>query len=346
MAQVDDAPLTPSAPAPPATRRRRLPLSRPQLVVAALCWLIAAGIGVFQLLRLFGLDTHSTRLIAISTAWPLLVLPGLLVIAGAAYVRRLELVAVAAVMLLVVGAAWWPAWTGRVGPGPADASRLRVLALNVQYSSDTGAAVTRQIRATDPDIIVLSELSPLTLQHLDIGQYRYSWQRPHDDAFGQGVYSRWPITDRSVWTLGRLSMIRMTIRLPSGPLRLYQVHTVAPKGRDGQPRWNAQLKQLRRSLSAEKLPVIAAGDFNASHWDAPFRELLGGPSHIADAGAGRGYEATWPSGHGWLPLVYPLDHVLISGGMGVRGYRVLGPVGSDHRGVLADVTLPVGAGSS
>ena len=305
---------------------------------AALCWVVAGGILLAEGLRLLGIDTWRSSLIAMSTAWPLVVLPGILVVPGAAYLRRRSLTAATVVVVLIVLSAWWPCWIGQTGPGPKGAARLRVLALNVEYTQDTGAAASRQIRAQNPDIVVLSELSPRNQRHLDLTRYRYSSQHPKTNAFGQGIWSRWPITEESTWSVNGLDMLRLTVHTPTGPVRIYQVHTDAPQNAQGRRIWKQQLKQLHEYLNAERRPVIAAGDFNGSHWDGPYSDLLGGPRRIADAGQGRGYLATWPSGRR-LPPLLPLDHVLVSRGVGVRHFKVLGPVGSDHRGVLADLTL-------
>jgi endonuclease/exonuclease/phosphatase (EEP) superfamily protein YafD len=81
-----------------------------------------------------------------------------------------------------------------------------------------------------------------------------------------------------------------------------------------------------------------AGDFNASRTDAGFARLLRG-SGFADAADGRGLLPTWPSSKAWIWPVLRLDHVLVSRGIGVAGVRVLGPTGSDHRAVVADLRL-------
>ncbi len=314
--------------------------ARVSTVITLFSWLLAGALLLIEVLRLLGLDAYVTVLIAISTAWPVIVLSGLLVCAGAAYLRELKLATAATLVLVVIVSAWWPAWTGTVGPGAPGAPGLRVLALNVEYTADTGAGVTRQVRSQNPDVIVLSELSPLTLRRLDLSQYQYRWMQPERNAFGEGVWSRWPIADATTWSVAGLDMVRLTVNTPSGPLRVYQVHTIAPRGPKDRASWRAQLKQLRDYLSGETHPVIAAGDFNASRWDGSFAQILGGPRHIADAGQGHGYLATWPNGH-VVPPFLSLDHVLISGGMGVRSFRVLGPVGSDHRAIVTDLTLPV-----
>ncbi len=315
------------------------PRARWRTAVSVACWVLAAPLLLLELLRLCGLDERASYTVALSTAWPLVTLPALAVVAGAVLVRRPVAGIAGALCLAVVLTAWWPTWFGAVGAGPASGQRLRLLALNVQYTKDTGAAASRQIRAADPDVVVLSELSARSSRDLDLRQYRYRWERPQRTAFGQGVYSRWPLRDISTWTVSGISMVRLTLAAPTGPVRLYQVHTIAPQNAAGRRVWKEQLARLRDMLHGEHQPVIASGDFNASHWNDRFASLLGGAQQLADAGAGRGYLATWPSGDRLLPLVLPLDHVLVSRGIGVRGFHRLGSIGSDHRGVLAELNL-------
>ncbi len=307
--------------------------------LAAIAWLVAGSLTLLVALRFFGVDSDSTLLIALSTAWPLTVLTGLVVVLAAGVLRRASLGGAAVVMTLIIIWAWLPAWTGAAPEGSASGGRIRLLAVNLRYSSDTGAAASRQIRRADPDVVVISELSPLNKRRLDLRQYAYSWQRPQANAFGQAIFSRWPISSRELWWESGIAMMRATIASPGGAFRVYQVHTTAPARGSGPAVWKRQLGRLGTHLHTERLPVVAAGDFNASHWDEPFRRVLGGPNAMVDAGAGRGYLATWPSGRSLMPLVLPLDHVLISRGIGVRVYRVLGPIGSDHRAVVADLVL-------
>ncbi len=117
--------------------------SRLRWFFGALCWVVAGGILFAEALRLLGLDTHLSSLVAMSTAWPLVVLPGALVVLGAAYLRGTALTAAVVVVVLIGLSAWWPCWIGEVGPGPKGAARVRVLSLNIEYSQRTGAAAAR-----------------------------------------------------------------------------------------------------------------------------------------------------------------------------------------------------------
>jgi endonuclease/exonuclease/phosphatase (EEP) superfamily protein YafD len=222
---------------------------------------------------------------------------------------------------------------------------IRLLSLNVQYTQDDGAAVSRQVAAADPDVVVLTELSPRTLRSLDLEQYPYVWQRPTTGAFGQGVWSRWPLETAAMitakWRAKTISMPELIVRTPAGALRLLQVHPPAPTNRADIGSWRDVLARIDARLSTGSGPVIATGDFNASRWVKEYADLLGGPNDIRDAAQGRGFLPTWPQTgqFGAWPLFFPLDHVLVSRGIGVRSYRVLGPTGSDHRGVLAELTV-------
>ena len=47
---------------------------------------------------------------------------------------------------------------------------------------------------------------------------------------------------------------------------------------------------------------------------------------------------TWPSG--LFPPPVTIDHILVDQRVAVESYRVLDVAGSDHRAVLAELTLP------
>lgn len=135
-------------------------------------------------------------------------------------------------------------------------------------------------------------------------------------------------------------MMRMTVVAPAGLLAVYQVHPAAPVNSGCRRAWSTQLQVLAASLATERLPSVAAGDFNASQWDRPYRAILHGPAGVEDAGEGRGYGATWPSSKGWVPPLLALDHILVSRNMGVADWQVLPRVGSDRRAVMADLLTP------
>ena len=312
-----------------------------RLVVGA-GWAVALGLSLLTLLRLTHLDEWAALVVAASAGAPVVLLPayGVLLLAG--LLRARALAGVAAALVLVHLVVLFPLLVGGRGLTAAQRSaaalHVRLFAMNVEFDHDTGAAVSRQVAAQDPDVVVLSEVSPLTVSHLELNQFPYSYVNAVGGAFGAGIWSRWPLSATSLASIDGFSMLQATVTPAGGsPFRLLQVHTLAPTSTFGRSVWRQQLTDLRQRIAATASPVVVAGDFNATRTTARFARLLGGPHDMADAADGRGLLPSWPSGYSVLPPVLRLDHVLVSAEWGVGGLRVLSPTGSDHRAVVTDL---------
>jgi endonuclease/exonuclease/phosphatase (EEP) superfamily protein YafD len=84
--------------------------------------------------------------------------------------------------------------------------------------------------------------------------------------------------------------------------------------------------------------VIVLGDLNTTSWSPYFRDLLA-DSGLADTRRGFGVLGSWPDLPS--PLRIPIDHCLVSDKVAVHDRRIGPPVGSDHRGVIVDLTVKV-----
>jgi endonuclease/exonuclease/phosphatase (EEP) superfamily protein YafD len=107
--------------------------------------------------------------------------------------------------------------------------------------------------------------------------------------------------------------------------------------------WRAQLSWLAEYVRRSAVPVVLAGDFNATMEHRGLRVLPAAGLVDAHDAAGHGLGLTWPRrsfrGAGrWpaLPLMR-LDHVFVPATLGVRSIRAAASAGSDHRRVIADL---------
>lgn len=89
-------------------------------------------------------------------------------------------------------------------------------------------------------------------------------------------------------------------------------------------------------------PRILAGDFNATLDHAPLRALLDTGYVDAARAAGAGLIGTWGPYDGDVIPPVTIDHVLVDARIGVRKVSVHPLPGSDHRPVLAELSLPAG----
>jgi endonuclease/exonuclease/phosphatase (EEP) superfamily protein YafD len=93
------------------------------------------------------------------------------------------------------------------------------------------------------------------------------------------------------------------------------------------------LAKNARELAASGLPVVMAGDFNATPWSA-------GWSVVQQAGLSRAtpLRPTWPA-HAGIPALIPIDHIAASAHWVVRNSRRGPAIGSDHFPVEAVLAL-------
>lgn len=297
------------------------------LVVLAL--LVGAGV-----LRLVAAD-QSQWLVLLATLTPFVYLPAWLVAAGAAIARRWRILAVA--LLLVAVHVWWtaPVFFGGRGSLAHPSAVARVLALNLNGDRATGAAAARLIATLHPDLVVLSEASPMSTAGIEPAGFPVHVSGVETGTKGWLVLSKWPLLGERRVDLGDRQLPRLEFRRPDGGrLVLWQVHPIAPiPGYVDQ--WRRQLRSIRRAISADERgsdPAVVAGDFNATRDVPEFRDLL--DDGWADAADGRGLLSTWRAG-GLLPPLLRLDHILVSPGVGVGWVRRTSDVGSDHLGVVA-----------
>src|SRR5437868_12307599 len=73
---------------------------------------------------------------------------------------------------------------------------LRVMVVNVDKDNQSYTRLIEYIRASSPEVIAVSELTPAWDDTISsaLPQYRYKFTKPGDSYFGIGVYSTLPIS--------------------------------------------------------------------------------------------------------------------------------------------------------
>lgn len=245
---------------------------------------------------------------------------------------------------------------GTTGAGPAESFPVTFLCANVLGDNPDLTGLIPALDDLDPDVVVLEELGPWHLRSLAgsrlLDPAVYPWRLVLDDehvARGIAVWSKVPLRDVEPWQMDDFRQLHGWLDPPGGvAVRLYAVHAPPPWPRPAAA-WATGLAALERAVAAERAPVVAIGDFNAT-WDhRSFRKLLALGLRDAAREAGKGLAATWPTNLRLLPPCLRLDHVLVSQELGVSAYLTRHLPGSDHR--LVAVTLhvppaPSGSGMS
>jgi endonuclease/exonuclease/phosphatase (EEP) superfamily protein YafD len=254
-------------------------------------------------------------------------------------------------------------------PSPASAAppgtTLRVLTQNVLYTSEDASELAGLIRAEQPDVVVLQEMSDAFAQDLTerLGRdYPFRTQtttRSHRN--GRGTFSRLPIRETDQFQLSPRSATLQRVLLTVGEREvwLYNVHLTTPRLWTRNPPGpipplmtgfrtdvrEAELHQLLGDIRLLDKPYVLAGDFNLVAGSRPYRQL---PDewHDAFAERGSGFGHTFPTHYVWRGLitltvpVIRIDYVLSSPEIIPVSARVPTIQSSDHLPVLADLVVP------
>jgi endonuclease/exonuclease/phosphatase (EEP) superfamily protein YafD len=227
------------------------------------------------------------------------------------------------------------------GGAPVD---LTILSLNVfNGRADTGVLAALIAREA-PDLVVLPEagcdfrdkLTPLVA---GLGYRGWAATRPGvPDIMGVAVLAGPRAGDLQVRSGTELHYRHLHVRGGIlGGRELVAVHTTAPRNRHLAAQWRRDLAHVGRWTRAEPTPLVV-GDLNATVDNAPLRAAFGGcvPASTGVDGLVGTFPAALPR---WFGI--QIDHVLVPAGTVTVRFAVHDVAGTDHRGVVARVRLPV-----
>lgn len=222
--------------------------------------------------------------------------------------------------------------TAEAGSG----STLRLLSANVLYGNDTPEKVVDLIDETDPDIVVLVEM---TYPHkVAMSALWDSYPYVVDSHDGNIILSRIPLEGkdviRSPWM--RPDVVARFV-WDGKPFTVVGVHPTTPLSERGWQRRNEHLQQIAAYVQQENQPTIVAGDFNISPFSPYFADLLA-KSGLENGRVGQGINTTWPN-NSFSFMRIPIDHFLATPDITVQSLETGPYVGSDHRPLIIDFSL-------
>jgi endonuclease/exonuclease/phosphatase (EEP) superfamily protein YafD len=335
-------------PAPPGRDdpgvRRRSWRKLPGPVVAVL-WAVVGLLGVVLLLRLFAWDDLEPFAVLNTLTW-IPYVPAWIVLAVAVYGRRYALAAAAVALVAAqVGLAYPELSANQAPPAWTSASpSFPVLDANVYEGNPSMDGYARQIRGARPGLVTLEEATPPDVAQLrgsgalDGLPYQFTVDRYDPWAFL--IASRYPLEGTHVLYRHRLPfMVQTTVALPTGPERLWVVHTIAPLPASFDE-WTGQLAAIGAAVHRQGTAhLLVVGDFNATWGNRGFRQVL--DEGMTDGAAARGdaLATTWSQTAPLVPPLVRIDHVLTGAGTAVTSVRTAEGEGSDHRELLAEVAF-------
>jgi len=342
-------------PEPPHKPPKRTQKTRWWLLVPVLAYAGATAVSVV-LLQFFVDRFWGATVLAFMPRWaPALPAPLLLVVA--AYVRDPRAVGITAACL-VAQLFWIGGLRVSVGHGAPKDRSLRVMTQNADRVPFSSGWVAKVVKAEDLDLLVVQECPLANGVATPSPLEGYAFETDINTC----VLSRYPIskTDlrprKDVWAHGGSGAISLyEIDAPFGTFGVMNVHfATARNGLDGFRQFgirgginttkeNMELRQwesgLARDWSARTTaPLLVMGDFNMPVESQIYRASWGDLGNAFDAcGNGFGYsKETVVRG---IEYGTRIDHVLFDSRWACHAARLGPEMGSDHRGMFAELSL-------
>ena len=197
----------------------------------------------------------------------------------------------------------------------------------------------KAIKVKNPDIVGLSEVTPVWARVMKEGLKDYPYQVIETRFGGVALFSRYPISSSKVDYYGSRSRPRITakIKVAESELTCVLIHPVIPLGNCFSMR-NGELEVIGNQVAGINGAKIVFGDFNCSPWSSYF-SALEEKGKLKDSELGFGPQPSW---HTQLPYaLIPIDHCLISENMNTLA-RSVGPnIGSDHLPFVVKFSMPI-----
>jgi endonuclease/exonuclease/phosphatase family metal-dependent hydrolase len=207
-----------------------------------------------------------------------------------------------------------------------------------------GFKIADQILKYKPDVLAVEDYTPFAQTAIEKTTGNIYPYRAFSFNYLQGlaIYSRFPFASEptSNFTLTRRQM-RAVILFDDQPVAIYVEHPFSPRSERRILNNRLATMDLAGEIQREKLPAIAAGDFNFTDTTANEAALksVGLTDAFETAGHGRG--STWPvepKWMRWLPGVR-IDHIFFSRQFTCTSFTVGDYDGSDHLPIIADIAI-------
>ena len=213
---------------------------------------------------------------------------------------------------------------------------------NIQKTNRDFPTLVAGLKETDADILLLLEVTEESIEPLQsvIRTYPHHLVNLNVGASGTGavLMSKFPILGSEFTTYSEYGnmLVRATIEINNKKVMFYGAHLPRPAYAEEYSFRSEQALSLAEQIRRQSVPVILAGDLNASPYSPIFKRLVK-RSDLKDSRKGFGWQPSWPT---FFPILWlPIDHILVSPGVQVHK-RNTGPyLGSDHYPVFAELSI-------
>ena len=255
--------------------------------------------------------------------------------------RRLgyAVLAVAAVNLAFV----LPLFIGSPADPVLGAPTVRVMSFNLLSTNESYSEVIEYIETVDPDLVLLHEASRPWEVAMGEAGFEHELIRPRSEnlIFGTLVLARGSNIEGVSYGFATTQprAVEITWR-PDGwneVLSVLSTHPLAPTERERAALRDSQLAFAADWAANAEQPFFVVGDFNATPWSWPFRNLMA-TADVRNSQAGFGLQPSFATTSNVL-LRVPIDHLVHGEELEVLDRRLGPAMGSDHFPLVVDLQL-------
>ncbi len=247
-----------------------------------------------------------------------------------------------AIALLSFGQIFMSASYGAPKVAAEGAKTIKVMHYNRRHKITEHTDFLRWLVVHEPDVLVIQEarLSHQIAMESLRGMYPYRVQEVRHNAFGQMVFSRFPIVSSNVTYTERHALTNFYIHavLDLGDdqtLSLYAIHPPPPMSASLAKQRNEDLFTVARAIEHDHAEnIVMVGDWNCTPYSPHFKTLVG-RTGLKNEYTTLSPIPSWPS-HFAVPLFQiPIDHILHKGHLELLEKRRGPAMGSDHYPIIA-----------
>lgn len=226
----------------------------------------------------------------------------------------------------------------------AGSETFSLMISNVYMKNEEYNRLLDQVEQSDPDILIILEPDTVWQQQMAPlrNQYAYQMEYPLGNTYGMFVYSKFPLKNSEWLFLNKddVPCLRTQLSLPNQQsFILYAVHPVPPipdEYPDNVGEKEVALKKIGNQLDSINLPVLIAGDYNDVSWSKTSM-LFEEEGEVNNVRLGRGLYNSFNANSNIFR--WPLDHIFVTEGFGLKELKRLPDIGSDHFPIYAELSL-------
>jgi endonuclease/exonuclease/phosphatase (EEP) superfamily protein YafD len=256
--------------------------------------------------------------------------------------RKITVIAMLAGILFICNAVLIFDHGNTVIAGEESQNTFTLYSANINKYNKDLSRLQQEIQRLNADIVLLMEVTPQQFNQLDSLVRTFSYhieQIPIGiENMGMVFLSRFPILNPETVQLSEYGngIIKSELIIDKKPVLFYATHFPKTTSITEFPERKKQLMWFANQVNKKPMPVIVAGDMNATPYSPLFRKLLS-LSGLKDTSTGFGWQPSWPA---YLPLLWiPIDHILVSPEIQVYRRDIGSFIGSDHFPVFAELTI-------